>query len=340
MVLYKSRGLSTYSTTEITEVADATYPSPERVFPSEGLTVEQVGVALKRMGHETVVVNLEKASPQATRRWLYHYIESAIPIVLGVQTRRGRHAITVIGHTLKTSPLLEIPMEELKIGSRLQSLRYHPAAEWVDGLLLHDDQRGSYRIASIPIEETRSTSIEMHDFPVRGRMTKFRLLAAIVPLPHHVYLLGDDAEAKGAILLSLIRSLNLVDSRFAQEGLVLRTFLLESNDFKRSLDTAERELPPLLGWLYQKRHLPKYVWLIEVSTLPLWNIQPSEKRVLGEILIDPTSNPAQLDAIAAHLGGFFWAAEPGDLDIYAMLEREAVSIPDWRPYKCLRRPCS
>jgi len=342
MALFKRYGLPTYSTTQITEIADMAYPSPERVFPSEGLTVEQIGVALKRMGHETIILDIERTNPEAARHSLYHYVESSIPIVLGVKTQRGRHAMTIVGHTLSTHPLRATPpVIEVELGAGMRNFRYHAADAWITGLCLNDDQRGPYRTAEIPItRNARRTHIKMKDFPRSGVTTNFQLLAAIIPLPQHVYLLGDMAETKAAIMLSVIEALGLIDASFAGQNFVLRTLLRESNRFKTSLDVTERDVPADLVWTYQKRHLPKYVWLIEISTLQLWNVNVPDKRIIGEILVDPTSNPNRLDAIVANIAGHVWDMKPDDADILAALRRDPIIIANWHPYKCLQRNSS
>lgn len=338
MALYKQRGLPTFSTTSITELADATYPSPQRVFPSEGLSIEQIGVAMKRMGHETIAVDLESADKEAVKCWLYYYVESGIPVVLGVETPDGTHAVTLVGHSIK-SPLTEEAIEPFP---ESDNDHFYPASDWAEEFVMHDDQRGPYRLIKVVAGKKTSSALEVQDLPKRPiKNRRFDLLGGVVPLPQHVYLSAEDALNKVITALEFIRDESGVQVQFIGENrIVLRHFLIDSNEFKSSCDTVARGMPMTLVLLNQKRHLPRYVWLTEISTLPMWNTGVRDRRIVGEILVDPTSNPSHFDCFSVHISGNFWDARPQDSNLSDMLRRPPIIIPNWTPYKPISRPAS
>jgi hypothetical protein len=338
MTLYKRRGLPTFSTTSITELADATYPSPQRVFPSEGLSIEQIGVAMKRMGHETIAVDLGATSKEEVKRWLYYYVESGIPIVLGVETPDGTHAITLVGHTLK-SPLTQESVEPIL---EFDDSYFYLASDWAEEFVMHDDQRGPYHLVKVVAGKETSSAIEVQDLPKRPiKNRRFDIVGGVVPLPQHVYLSAEDALTKAIITLEFIREESGIPLRFMDENrVVLRHFLIDSNKFKSNSDTVARGMSRTFVLLNQKRHLPQYLWLTEISTLSKWNTAVQDRRVIGEILVDPTSNPSHLDCLSAHISGNFWYAHPQDRDLSDMLRHEPIIVSNWTPYKPISRPVS
>ncbi|HXZ94304.1 MAG TPA: hypothetical protein VEG28_00105, partial [Dehalococcoidia bacterium] len=175
--------------------------------------------------------------------------------------------------------------------------------------------------------------------PIRNR--RFDIVSGVVPLPQHVYLSADDAFTKAVIALEFIREERGIPLQFMDENrIVLRHFLINSNKFKSNSDTIARGMPRALVVLNQKRHLPQYVWITEISVLSKWNTPLQDRRVIGEIIVDPTSNPRHLDCLSAHISGNYWYAHPQDRDLSHILRHEPIIIPDWTPYKPISRPIS
>ena len=336
MCVYKDRGLPTYSTTEITRLADVGFPSPSRVFPSEGLTVDQVGAGLKRMGHETFVRLLSSARPETVRHWIYIHVESCIPTILATEEEGVGHAVVVVGHRLGGANLRR-PTYQLTTGDKIYS-----AHCWSSEILVHDDQRGPYLTSTIVSTRRQEPRASLRYRPSdlveqAGRNPRLDILAAIVLLPPHVNCDGLRAERKAVRLLNwliLDGSINLGK----EQRLVVRTFLLPSNEFKEKLDASRGMTKPLIT-KYRYLHLPKYLWMTEWTTLQLWGRPIEQKRILGEVLIDPTSNPNNLDFLAFHVPGKLYFMHPEERDATVGLSRP-VDIPNDTSYSPLTRPAS
>ncbi|MDP2743822.1 MAG: hypothetical protein Q8P00_02000, partial [Dehalococcoidia bacterium] len=171
-----------------------------------------------------------------------------------------------------------------------------------------------------------------------GRQKKqevFDILAAIVLLPPHVNCDGLRAEAKGIRVLHWLRRHNLIKQN---TNLIVRTFLLASNEFKEKMDTT-RGMSESLVFRYRLLHLPKYVWVTEWTTLELWDRPTADKRILGEVLVDPTSNPYNLDFLALHVPNLFYFMNPDERDAQSALRRP-LEIGNDKQYTPLVRVAS
>jgi len=335
MSVYKDKGLPTYSTTEITRLADLGFPSPSRVFPSEGLTVDQVGAGLKRMGHETFVRDLSQTPIDILKRWLYVHVESQIPTILATEDEGVGHAVVLVGHDLGT-PNLDKPAYKFASGEKVYS-----SQSWVSEVLIHDDQRGPYLKASIVASKNSVTTTTLKYIPsnLNGQGKKdaeLNILAAIVLLPPHVNCDGLRAEGKTVRLLHWLRQRGMLNC--GKKDLVVRTFLLPSNEFKERLDTSRSIIESLI-LNYRFLHLPKYVWITEWTTLDLWPNSQNQKLIYGEVLIDPTSNPRNLDFLALHIPGMFYSMNPEERDA-GMPRRQPTDIPNDTPYAPVTRAAS
>ena len=85
--------------------------------------------------------------------------------------------------------------------------------------------------------------------------------------------------------------------------------------------------------------LPRHVWVVEVSKVPLWNVPPADKRVIGEIVLDPTSNPRQFGTIAVHIEERLWLTDPREQSMSGVMG-DPVVLSDWTPNKCVSRKCT
>ena len=92
-------------TPDITDYATSANIDGGRAMPSSGLTTQQIMLALRAMGYEPMIyTSFSTRTADLARRQVYHYVESSIPVILGLQfPGRGGHAVTVVGHTLNVS---------------------------------------------------------------------------------------------------------------------------------------------------------------------------------------------------------------------------------------------
>lgn len=273
----------------------------------EGLNPIQMTTAFKEMGYNTcyfplLAPEIENPSTEMSpievgdrikkivkiSEIIYGYIESEIPVLLGISYRNNenepprRHSVIVIGHDY----IIRNEFYQEKSSSLY----------WINNFIIHDDVRGPYLKMSI---------LESNKEPVEG-FSPFslenNLLYMIVPTPPEVQMRIDDILAHNKILfnnykdylnkfimLSEIQEPNnalFKDDDF--DGLITRTYLIRSNDFKSKLP---EDMDPEIKMLYRSMRFPKYIWVTEISTYNLINKpDPNDRKRIGEIIIDSTTS--------------------------------------------------
>lgn len=315
-------GFARYTTAEIMDKATKTMVG-QRAGPTEGLTYEQIMLALREMGYDPIIFP-ETDRLEASYR-IYSYIESGIPVILLLEfPDRSHHAVVAIGHghTRPLQPKWKISMSWL--GRKI--LNYYRSSEWVPYFHIHDDQRGvsrSLRLIDLEagglrerIEEAYRTafvkmpitvdleqwhcpvSIQL-DSPVSGIPPEeiANLWGLIVPLPRGVTLSHSEAESKCVWMMRFCADrLGLK----IPKDLVLRTYLARSNDYKLRLG-GSIDMDAWTRALYRGKSMPKWLWITEITTVKLMNSpKVDDMRITGELILDATSNPWPTDFVAFH----------------------------------------
>lgn len=253
---------------------------------SAGLGIEQISEVIKAMDRSPLVyefrIDDERARRFPPERVIYRYIESGIPIILGIPTAKSGHALTIVGHSF--DPDMWWPMAEKPYYSQGSSEElYSCSTAWIDNFIVHDDNFGPY--------STIQTTL-LHAMAIQG------FLWVVIPLPKGIYLKGEDAESYAYEMISSVLQLmpkdaieRAVDAKTAawfnrlteahgNQELVLRTFLIESDEL------VNNYAAPNLRGFYGNMTFPKKVWLTEISTPELF----CQFRLrLGEIVMDPTA---------------------------------------------------
>lgn len=280
-------------------VADVTEIESE--VPGPGLSPYQISRALKKMGYKPVIYCYRKdiKSRFNAARVLYHYMESKIPIMLGIRTKIGWHALTVIGHAFEPDIWWALAKGEY-YGWLPSGVQYHCSTSWMDNIIINDDNLGPYMSLPkwlISISEQESE------------------LLVVIPLPSDVNVQGEDVEAKAYQMthdknalefmkrMMHLDTLGLETNKWCDiflkhannKELVLRTCLVNSEDFKETYP------PGALRDFYQRVDMPAKIWLTEVSIPELFSML---RLRMGEIITDSTRSVKFGDTfIVLHLPG-------------------------------------
>lgn len=354
---------SQYTTMEIMEKATRTFVGP-RAGPTLGLSYEQMMSALRDMGYDPILF-WEADKPEAIYR-IYSYVESGIPPILLLQLPNGAgHAIAAVGHA-HSRPLK--PQWQARVSwLGKEIIRYFRSSEWVPYFYVHDDQRGIFRKLSFldpDSNQLRQRILNAHAhtrFPVElnvdlrtwhcpvsievnlpkaeiPREEIANLWGIIAPLPRGVTLSHSEAESKSAWIIRLcFDRLGLT----IPDDLVLRSYLVRSNDYKMRLGQSS-DIHPFRQMLYRGKPLPKWLWLTEMSTINMVNAASvNDLRIRGELVLDGTGNPWPTDFLAFH-----WISDDND-GLIATMTRSDQDVTDaiaigWRlpgeqPYRPLTR---
>lgn len=312
-------GFSEYTTCEITERANQ-YLIQGRPMPSEGLTYEQMTHALRTMGYDPIFPEL--TTQKETMHLIYSYVESEIPpILLCRLAAGGDHSVVVVGHGYH-APVDKPPLTEIRWLDE-PALCFARSSEWVPSYFVNDDQRGFYRkltfiepdpslladrirqahpdvdISKLDLDEWHCpVAIDMN-MPSAGHFGGEEIAnvwAVIVPLPQRVQLTTDQAERKSA---RLIRYWHWLHELPIPIDLVLRTYLVPSNEYKRRIEDSGMD--SFVKRLYRGKPMPRWIWVTEISSIDCVNSDDPSKRLMrGEVIIDATSDPWTPDFIALH----------------------------------------
>jgi hypothetical protein len=138
----------------------------------------------------------------------------------------------------------------------------------------------------------------------------------VVPLPPHVFVLGEHAEAIGEEYLRdyIRRSPSPEAVSLAaeldrpQSGLTFRTTLVTSNLLKAGLES--RGVPPILAALVKRSQLSRLVWVVELT-------RRSERKagrpsVLAEAVIDSTDHLRDVRPLLWRVPGQFYTWVPDE----------------------------
>lgn len=280
---------------DFTKIA-STLPTGYRSIPSQGLTAEQIGFCFKELGKDPLFYDYTFSQDaeefQHREQIIYRYLESGIPVLIGIDAGSEMHALVVIGHTFSPDSWLAQTSTSYYQQPKTGWL-HHCSTNWIEHFVIQDDNLGPYMLAP-------------SDF-----LRYFACKLIIVPLIKGIYLPAEDAEIFVGDLISP-RGQNIVQwfisiikqdeeqgnklndhTRFwfdqfvkhvDNEELVLRTYLRKSDEWKR-----EQTVIPSYDEFSDKLltlPMPEYIWVIEIS----WPQIFRHKRYLcGEIILDPTN---------------------------------------------------
>jgi hypothetical protein len=143
----------------------------------------------------------------------------------------------------------------------------------------------------------------------------------VVPLPAKVYLSGEEAEVIGEEYLRQAledhpstESANLLTKlEDPDRPLSFRTTVIQSNDFKTSLD--HRGVPKDLAAIYRRMQMSRWIWTVELVDRARRN--DGERFVLAEVIIDATDHVRDRHALGYRVPGVIaqWDPDADRIDL-------------------------
>lgn len=220
---------------------------------------------------------------------IYTYVESSMPVLVVLETKRSPHMILVIGHTF--DPHAWWPEAHERYYQKLPQGRYLKSSSWVN-FICHDDNFGPF--LSFP----REIPIESNSIYKEGEKFDTGIYTIIVPSPKPL-LLGAEiinpliyGMFRDDIIKNHIRSIKSIWSdcflRHLEEGkLLLRSFLITKDDFLERIKNSKNRMSKRVKDFYQKQEmfipLDRF-WITEISVPEIFS---QERYCLGEIITDP-----------------------------------------------------
>lgn len=273
-----------------------------------GLSTKELIEVVKKLGLDVLTADFVDQPNVDCTRWVYPYLESSFPTILGIrraQDRREeelfRHVLPIVGHTRNTdgwSP-------EARSGyGELEASPHHSAHEWVDQLIVCDDNFGVH--STIPTETLRNVLLPRYNGNIHPSV-------AFAIVPKGVTARGMDMELIASLVFSfLVHYLRKQQSGnkwigFLSESdkLVYRTMSVTRQEYIRHLNAhADSENIQLRSDVkeYLRRRLTRRVWLTEVS-IPSLFLGRNVK--LGDILTRTDVSYANYGGTQAERQRFF-----------------------------------
>jgi len=260
---------------EITQTATEKSPAEKRNLPNKGLTLEQMGHAIRDVGLDPFLVRA--TDEYILKSTAYGYLRARVPLVLAIQlvdtstvdhSLIGGHAVAVTG--FRVGPSEPKPMDGT--GFLLRSTR-------IEKIYVHDDQIGPFarmEFDGITVNLENSSNGHKHPYPSlssswRGENAecgKVRALpqAVLVPLYHKIRIpfeIIHDLIFDFDSLIETLRTEGFIP--FLPERIEWDIFLSQLNDFKGEVLTSF-SIPKEKKESLLTAKMPKFIWRAIGST--------------------------------------------------------------------------
>lgn len=330
--LRSKEGRSAFNPAEITNAATRFFAQSRTLPNRSGLSSHQIADVLRVAGYATHLLHFEKPSDAAKlvdmRTTLYPYIESGIPVLLGVVPSNGAaHAILLIGHKWNSTPSEDIqtltPVDEGSV-----QIQFIDSATWAYPFVCHNDNTGPY----LDISDNSNVS---HPYSIS------QVQMAIPFLGDDIFI--DASEARLAIDLLIRYFLPQViraseDTRQGKDRgelgpikIVNRLFLCERKHFRAHV--RESAMSDSLKRYYREKWLPRYFWLMELNSFDNYGTPQADNLPtrLGEVILDASSEFLECPFLSIYfspqmveglVGGILFDRNAFNGDV------EVLSVPD------------
>jgi hypothetical protein len=232
--------------------------SYKRIFPSDGLTAEQVTYTVRELGFGSMIYSRRKYNSEFLGI-VNTYIESGIPVIGVLKNKSGTigHAVNIIGRELEELDLVlnSASSEKTEFGGEIIDYNGVIKRKYV----FMDDNHPPYQLASL-------------DFPCQDyykdtedTMEDVDLTHIIVPLYSKVYLDAVKARRNFSKFLSSKTLNEEVEIGFTDKRIV-KTFLCSSRSYKEYL-SLNNDVVLAAKEIILATPMPKFIWVAEISTV-------------------------------------------------------------------------
>lgn len=261
--------------------------SYQRQLPSNGLTMDQISFALKEFGFGTITYS-ELAYGEKLFNIIDCYIESGIPVLIGLQSGYTGHVIIGIGKKHEE----EIDWEHIE-QEQLNKVKYYKATNIPAQYVIQDDNLIPYRLINLTSPGSNyenESDTDESDMDESDNPSKYKIDSIVVPLYPKIYLESVIAEE---LILQIISDQD-IGYKF-QPNFVFRFHLTSSRSFKNHV-TLINDMPESLKSNLLITKMPKFIWIGEFYTKEAYS--SVEKNAIGIVILDATeANQESIDAL-------------------------------------------
>lgn len=267
---------------------------------STGLKVHRIAEAIKQLGWDANHGNFVENPAIDYEGFVYSFIESGCPVILGIVKPKMGHVVTVLGHTLNSdrwTPEARIGYEGFPISPYIGSWA------WADHFIVSDDNYGMY--VTLPSESIRNVLVPKYNPDLHAS-------EAIALVPTGVQLAGYASEEVAALAVTWLieKSQPPANIRWftylkeQRKKHVCRTLLCSKTDYVSQMVNAKDESGNFLTRAEEailNKELPDRFWVTEI-TLP--NLYTGNKHKLGDVVSRVNGDQSQFKR--GQLIDFIW----------------------------------
>lgn len=258
-----------HSPVVITESATSQVPITSRVLPNNGLTIEQMAFAIKKVGLEPQGIGCSTGESTLLKANMYAYLRSGIPLIMIIDlyeskklpnvVRFGnqRHAVAVTGYSLGRDSYQAFSTNH---GIQLKSSK-------IDKIYVHDDQVGPFASMCFETKKITEENGALIDYDVLSSSLKPNGGAKgdiycmwdslLIPLYHKIRIPFHSILTNLFYFDDIIERLRTLKILNYSKRLVWDVYLTTVNELKtevRECKTVDKKSEVLLA------KLPKYIW--------------------------------------------------------------------------------
>lgn len=286
---YFSRKYPEYKSILPSEIAQITEKSGyERKLPTRGLGYSVITKVFSEIGFSPRLYTIDSIADMSQfKRLMHYYIESGLPVAMGVKIdEKTRHAIVCIGHG---------KIEHDKIGNKIYAI-YDTVIEnyiWIvdsadicSQYIVMDDGRSPYEIC----EWKESEKEERISLSRKNMLGGYEPDNLMVPLYKRMFLEAQDAyDICTSALASSKVGIQIVcpDLGKRDHPVIIRLFMCSSRNYKQRRITNFSNRNREVRERYIKLCLPRFVWVCEVYSKESY----CQRKAIGEIVVDATASP-------------------------------------------------
>ncbi|MDE2723071.1 MAG: hypothetical protein OXI59_06815 [Gemmatimonadota bacterium] len=330
---------------KINEILGIDFSSPEKCVghidsdpprTKRGLGQQELEDVVSQLGGRTISADFVQDTSVEYDQFIYPFVESACPVILGIEGRDSRneiinHVVSVLGHTLNSDRW----EPEARVGySGLQAQPYIPATGWTGHYIINDDNFGMY--LTLPSDMLRNFLV-----PSKNPNLHARIAVAIVP--SGVQFSGLWAEGIAVRITQFLIKITKIQhppiwlKRLAQQSgkIVSRTLLQTKESYRQYIDSLVQDGHTTLTPEIEQRfeNMPEHIWVSEI-TLP--HLYTGNKHKLGDVIIRANATDEEYSAVKsfelAWFPGFIYFGSdhqilPWDVRTHVPLIREEETIP-------------
>lgn len=312
-------------------------------MPTTGLSYELISKIFCDAGFYPRLYSAQKMTTTKFRHILYYYVESGIPVALGLKLgEENKHSVISIGYAAPAHDKLGKELTCAYDSESKNVIWTCDTADLVETYCIMDDNRVPYKLSKCveEIQETKQNTSLL-------KLNECKVEYMMVPLYKRMILEAADAYD---ICLSILASQkfgikdflqsdtlsqelirmdkSICDSGTKKEPLVIRLFMASSRTFRRKRDEQFRDINCEVRDLYNMTIFPKFVWVCEFTTRELYKLD----KVIGEIIIDATSSAdAKTDSfIIIHYPNVMCRRMPEEF--LKTKDSEFEKICEWHPF--------